>query len=245
MATSFDATARINLDIKSFAQGAQAVTKSGGQMEKIFQNLNSVLSKIAPVEKSLAASLRSSLQIYNQVSSAAKNYATAVQALQKGEAAGANGAKLMATAFAQLKTSLASVQGLSEKEFQRVSRTVTLYEKLANVIRTLAAAQKSMSSITQNAVSAQQKDEQAKKKAEETARKLSIEEQKLAVARERLAQTALRSAQTRRSWPSPASAWPAPPPARTSRRSPSPGRPSPCATRSASWSSPSSRCSTP
>ena len=196
MATSFDATARISLDIRSFAQGAQAVTKSGGQMEQIFKNLNTVLSNIVPIEKQQAAALRSSLQIYNQVSSAAKNYATAVQALQKGESAGANGAKLMAQAFAQLKSSLAGVQGLSEKEFQRVQRTVVLYERLAKVIQTLASAQKSMSSVTQAAISAQQKDEQAKRKSEETARKLAIEEQKLAIQREKLAQTAARIAQT-------------------------------------------------
>ena len=54
MATGFDATARINLDIRSFAQGAQAVTKSGGEMEKVFTNLNSVLSKVALVESGLA-----------------------------------------------------------------------------------------------------------------------------------------------------------------------------------------------
>ena len=195
MATSFDATARINLDIRAFAQGAQAVTKSGGQMEKVFQNLNSVLGKVALVESGLAAKLRTSLQVYNQITSATKNYASAVQALQKNESNSANGAKLMTQAFQQLRSALAQVQGLSEKEYQRLSRTVALYEKLANVVRSLAAAQKSMSSITQNAISAQQKDEAAKKKAEQTAQKLAIEEQKLALRREQLAQASARIAQ--------------------------------------------------
>lgn len=195
MATSFDATARINLDIRAFAQGAQAVTKSGGQMEKIFQNLNSVLGKVALVEGDLAAKLRTSLGVYNQITSATKNYASAVAALQKNEAAGANGAKLMVQAFQQLSSALAKVQGLSEKEFARLSRTVALYEKLANVIRSLANAQKSMSSITQNAIVAQQKDEAAKKKAEQAAQKLAQAEQKLAIQRERLAQSAARIAQ--------------------------------------------------
>ena len=134
MATGFDATARINLDIRSFAQGAQAVTKSGGEMEKVFTNLNSVLSKVALVESGLAAKLRTSLTVYNQITTATKNYASAVQALQKNEAAGANGAKLMTQAFQQLRSALASVQGLSEKEYQRLNRTVTLYQKLAAVI---------------------------------------------------------------------------------------------------------------
>lgn len=195
MASGFDATARINLDIRSFAQGAQAVTKSGGEMEKVFSNLNSVLSKVALVESGLAAKLRSSLTVYNQIASATKNYASAVQALQKNEAAGANGAKLMTQAFQQLRSALASVQGLSEKEYQRLNRTVTLYQKLAAVISTLANAQKSMSSITQNAIAAQQKEEQAKQKAIETARRLGIEEQKLAIQREKLAQSAQRIAQ--------------------------------------------------
>jgi len=195
VATSFDATARINLDLRAFAQGAQAVTKSGGQMEKVFSNLNSVLSKVALVESGLAAKLRTSLQVYNQITSATKNYASAVQALQKNEAAGANGAKLMTQAFQQLRSALASVQGLSEKEYQRLNRTVTLYQKLASVVLSLANAQKSMSSVTQNAIAAQQKDEQAKRKSEETARKLALEEQKLAIQREKLAQSAARIAQ--------------------------------------------------
>jgi TP901 family phage tail tape measure protein len=195
VATNFDATARINLDIRSFAQGAQAVTKSGGQMEKIFENLNQVLGKVKLVEGDLAAKLRASLQVYNQISSAARNYATAVATLQKNEAAGANGAKLMTQAFQQLRSALAQVQGLSEKEYQRLSRTVTLYEKMAGAIQKLAAAQKQMSSITQAAITAQQKEEEAKRKAEQTARKLAMEEQKLALQREKLAQSANRAAQ--------------------------------------------------
>lgn len=195
MATSFDATARINLDIRAFAQGAQAVTKSGGEMEKVFSNLNSVLSKVANVESGLAAKLRASLTVYNQIATATKNYASAVQALQKNEAAGANGAKLMTQAFQQLRAALAQVQGLSEKEYQRLNRTVTLYTKMAAAINALASAQKSMSAITQNAITAQQKDEQSKRKAAETAQRLALEEQKLALQREKLAQSAQRIAQ--------------------------------------------------
>lgn len=195
MATSFDATARINLDIRAFAQGAQAVTKSGGEMEKVFSNLNSVLSKVANVESGLAAKLRTSLTVYNQIATATKNYASAVQALQKNEASGANGAKLMTQAFQQLRSALAQVQGISEKEYQRLNRTVTLYTKMAAAINALASAQKSMSSITQNAISAQQKEEQAKRKAAETSQRLALEEQKLSLQREKLAQSAQRIAQ--------------------------------------------------
>src|SRR5690606_29873463 len=194
-ATSFDATARINLDIRSFAQGAAAVTRSGGQMEKIFQNLNQVLGKVALVEQDLATKLRATLQVYSQITSAARNYATAVASLQKNEAAGAQGARLMVQAFQQLRSALAQVQGVGEKEYQRLSRTITLYERMASAIQKLATAQKAMSSITQNALSAQQKEEQAKRKAEESARKLALEEQKLALQRSRLAQSASRTAQ--------------------------------------------------
>lgn len=195
MATSFDAQARINLDIRSFAQGAQAVTKAGGSMEKIFTNLHSVMSRIPPVEKAMATSLRSSLAVYNQISTAAKNYASAVQALHKAETSGANGAKLMVQAFNLLSSALGKVQGLSEKEYKRVLNTVSIYERLANVLRQLAAAQKAMSSVTQAAIAAQQKDEAAKKKAEQTTLRLAQEEQKLAIQREKLAQSAQRIAQ--------------------------------------------------
>jgi TP901 family phage tail tape measure protein len=101
----------------------------------------------------------------------------------------------MAQAFQQLRSALAQVQGLSEKEYQRLSRTVTLYEKLANVIKSLASAQKQMSSITQAAIAAQQKEEQAKAKAEQATRRLAMEEQKLAMQREKANQSAARLSQ--------------------------------------------------
>lgn len=190
MSSNFDATARINLDLRSFAQGAQAVTKQGGQMEKIFTNLNSVLLKVAIVEKDLAGKLRTSLGIYGQITSVTKSYAQAVQQLQKAEASGANGAKLMTAAFAQLKTALASVQGLSQKEFTRVQATIILYERMANVIKSLATAQKAMATSTQAGVSPEQKAAEAKRKSEETARKLALAEGKLQAQREKLALTA-------------------------------------------------------
>jgi TP901 family phage tail tape measure protein len=195
VATSFDATARINLDISSFAQGASAVTRSGGQMSQIFQNLSQVLGKVQLVEGNLAAKLRSSLQVYNQIASTAKNYATAVAALQKNETAGADGAQHMTNAFNQLRTALSQVQGMSEKEYQRLNRTVQLYERLANVIHQLSSAQKNMSTVTQNAITAEQKEEQQQRKAAETAQRLAQEEQKLALRRENLVQSGQRIAQ--------------------------------------------------
>lgn len=194
MATQFDAQARISLDIRSFAQGAAAVTKSGGVMEKTFANLSNVLGKVALVEGDLAKKLSASLGVYNQITAATKNYASAVATLQKNEAAGANGAKLMTQAFEQLRAALAKVQGLSEKEYQRLSRTVALYNQMAAAIQKLAAAQKSMSSITQNVITAQQKEEAAKRKAEETTRKLAQADERLAVQKQKLAQAAADSA---------------------------------------------------
>lgn len=195
MATQFDATARIQLDIRSFAQGAAAVTKSGGVMEKTFASLSNVLGKVALVEGDLAKKLSASLAVYNQITAATKNYASAVATLQKNEQAGANGAKLMTQAFSQLRAALAQVQGLSEKEYQRLSRTVALYNQMAGAIQKLAAAQKSMSSITQAAIVAQQKEAEAKRKAEESARKLAIAEERLALAKQKTAQAAADSAQ--------------------------------------------------
>lgn len=194
MATSFDATARINLDIRSFAKGANAVTKSGGQMEKIFQNLNQVMGKVAHVEADLAAKLRTSLQVYSQISAAARNYATTVATLQKNETAGARGAKLMTQAFQQMRSALAEIQPIGQKEFTRIQRTLALYERMASAIQKLAAAQKQMSSITQNAINSQQKDEQLKQKAQQTAAKLALEEQKLALQRQKAQQSAARQA---------------------------------------------------
>jgi TP901 family phage tail tape measure protein len=195
VATSFDATARINLDIRAFAQGAQAITKSGGQMEKVFQNLNTVMSKVAHVDADLAAKIRTTTSAYNAAISVVKNLAQASAQLAKSEQSQANVTKTLVGTFAQLKSALAEVNGLSAKEYQRIARTVAIYERLAKVVATLANAQKSTSQITQNAIAAQQKDEQSKRKAAETAQRLALEEQKLAIQREKLAQAAQRIAQ--------------------------------------------------
>lgn len=195
MATSFDATARISLDIRAFAQGANAVTKSGGQMEKIFQNLNTVMGKVAHVNQDLAAKIRTSASAYNAALSVVKNFSQVSAQLAKSEQSQANVTKTLVNTFGQLRSALASVQGLSEKEYQRINRTVTVYERLAKVVLTLANAQKNMSSVTQNAIAAEQKEEAAKRKAAETAQRLALEEQKLAIQREKLAQSAQRIAQ--------------------------------------------------
>lgn len=195
MATSFDATARISLDIRAFAQGANAVTKTGGQMEKVFQNLNTVMGKVAHVNQDLAAKIRTSASAYNAALSVVKNFSQVSAQLAKSEQSQANVTKTLVNTFGQLRSALASVQGLSEKEYQRINRTVTVYERLAKVVLTLASAQKNMSSVTQNAISAEQKEEAAKRKAAETSQRLQLEEQKLAIQREKLAQSAQRIAQ--------------------------------------------------
>lgn len=194
MATSFDATARISLDIRSFAQGAQAVTKTGGQMEQVFNNLNTVMGKVAHVNADLAGKIRTSASAYNAALSVVKNFTQVSQQLEKSELKQSQVTKTLVDSFGSLRSALAGVQGLSEKEYQRLSRTVALYEKMANVIRTLSTAQKNMSSVTQNAINAEQKEAAAKQKAAETARRLSLEEQKLEIQREKLAQTAQRIA---------------------------------------------------
>lgn len=195
MASSFDATARISLDIRAFAQGANAVTKTGGQMEKVFQNLNTVMGKVAHVNADLAAKIRTSASAYNAALSVVKNFSQVSAQLAKNEQNQANVTKTLVSTFNQLRSALASVQGLSEKEYQRINRTVAVYERLAKVVLTLANAQKNMSSVTQNAIAAEQKADAAKQKAAETDRRLALEEQKLAIQREKLAQSAQRIAQ--------------------------------------------------
>lgn len=50
MVIFFDVMVRINLDICVFVQGVQVIIKFGGQMEKVFQNLNIVMSKVVYVD---------------------------------------------------------------------------------------------------------------------------------------------------------------------------------------------------
>lgn len=194
MATQFDATARINLDLSSFQSGAQQVTRAGGIMEKTFQNLHNVLGRVALVEKETAAEMSRTLRVYNQASQAAKNYASAVAALSKNEEQAARGTRSMVTSFDQLRSALSKVQGLSDREFQRLQRTLTLYNQMATAVNTLARAQQAMASVSQKNQQIEAQAARERNRAQEAARKLALEEQKLAVARERSA-TAARNAQ--------------------------------------------------
>jgi TP901 family phage tail tape measure protein len=251
VATRFDATARINLDLRSFAQGSQAITKAGGHMERIFQNLNNVMGSVAKVEKQTAAELRKSLSVYNSLISTVGNYASAISNLPQKKKEIERGSKRMAQAltalntimgtvngtsraqsaemqrtmalyknlativstlsqaqgkmgqtskgvekaFTGLRNALSSVQGMGEKEYARLSRTITLYERMAAVVTRLAGVQRTMAQITQNAAAAEQKAELARLKALEATSKLALQEEKLRQAREKHAQAAQRLAQ--------------------------------------------------
>ncbi|MBD3004908.1 phage tail tape measure protein [Streptomyces sp. 5-10] len=165
MPSQFDAVARISVDLRGFREASQQVTKSGGEMERVFRNLHGVLSKIEPVEKSLANELSRTMRVYQQISSAARAYASAVQSLSQNSAGAANGAKVMATAFEKLRSSLAAVQGMSEREASRIQRTLSLYQQMASVLNTLATAQQRMMAATQGAATAQQRAQTASKAA--------------------------------------------------------------------------------
>ncbi|MFB7858778.1 phage tail tape measure protein [Rhodococcus qingshengii] len=195
MATQFDATARINLDLSGFQAGANQITRSGGIMEKSFENLHKVLGRVALVEKEVATEMSRSLRLYNQVSQAARNYSTAVASLAKNENQVAQGTKVMATAFDQLRASLSKVQGMSQREFERLQRTLTLYNQMATAVNTLARAQQAMVGVSQKTQQIEAQAAKERNRAAEAARKAALDEQKLAIARER-SSTAARNAAT-------------------------------------------------
>lgn len=190
----FDAVARISLDLRAFAAGANQVTRAGGQMERVFKNLEGVLNKITPVEKKQAAELQRTLRIYNQVTSAAKNYVAMINALSKAETSSANATKLMEKAFAGLRNSLSAVRGIGQKEFERVQRTLILYNQMANVIKTLATAQNQMAQATQRGVQATAAEAKEADRAKKARTDQAIAEQRLATAEQRTAVTTAQAA---------------------------------------------------
>lgn len=196
MASQFDATARISVDLGGFRQAANQATKSGNDMTRIFRTLHDVLGRVEMVEKKMATELSRTLRVYNQISQAARNYVTAIQALSKNEASASQGARAMSTAFAQLRRALASVQGMSEKEFQRLQRTLTLYNQMAQALNTLARAQQANAGVLQRQQQLEAQATKERNRAAEASRKLALDEQRLQVARQAAA-TAAQNAATK------------------------------------------------
>ncbi|MER6605793.1 phage tail tape measure protein [Streptomyces sp. NPDC000927] len=183
MPAQFDAVARVSVDLRGFREASQQVSRSGGDMEKTFARLHQSLTKVEAVEKSYAAERSRSLGLYNQMSSAAKAYTSAIQSLAKNSGQSARGTKLMAKAFEELRSALSSVTGLSAKEEARLARTLGLYERAANALRTYAQAQQAMLGVGQNM-------QREQTRAAEAARRLALEEQKVALARQQASNVA-------------------------------------------------------
>lgn len=192
-AAQFDAVARISVDLRGFREASNQVTRSGGEMERAFKNLHKVLNQVEIAEKKTAAEISRTLRLYTQAASAVRTFASALQALAKNEQSVDKGAKLMSTAFAQLRSALGSVQGISQKEHDRLARTLSLYEKQASVIKQLASAYQQMAAVTQGATRIDQAATRERQRAEESARKLAQGEQRIAIARQAAA-TAARNA---------------------------------------------------
>lgn len=178
MATQFDATARINVDLRGFASAANEVTKSGGAMSRVFSNMHQQLNQLEIVEKKHAAALRSTLGVYNQAATVARSYATAISSLAKNEQAGANGARLMAQAMGQLRSALSGVQGMSSKEAERLGRTVGLYNQLASALQKVARAYQIIRSVSQ----VDRGQAQAAERQAQAARRLAVEQQRVEAA---------------------------------------------------------------
>lgn len=185
MATQFDAVARLSVDIKGFAQAARSMTAQGGQMSKVFKDLHATLNQVEISEKALAADTRKVLSVYGQMASVVSKVASALKALGSSETSSAEGAKAMSNAFASLQKSMAAITGLSEKEFQRLTRTLTLYNQMASAIQKVNQA---------NAIAA--KTIQSTRAAEEASQAKAIaNEQKLADAKRRSAEQTLAAKQ--------------------------------------------------
>lgn len=198
MAAQFDATARINVDLRGFARAANEVTRSGGSMSTIFRNLHNQLNQLEVVEKKQAAAIRQTATAYNSVVNVVKNYLSVVTSLAKNEAASADGAKKLVAVFGQLRSALAGVQGLSQKEAERLGRTVGLYNQLASVLKQVADSYRAIAAVRQNDAKADQAAARAAQSAQRQAQatqRLAQEQQKLDLATQKVAQASQRLAQ--------------------------------------------------
>lgn len=181
MATQFDATARINVDLRGFAQAASEISRSGGTMTRIFQNLHQQLNQLEATNKKVSNDLFRLLNAFNQISTAAQKYAAAVQALNRADTA--KGPERMAQAFEQLRAALANVSGMSAREAERIGRTVNLYNQLASALQRVARSYQIIRSVGQ----ADAKQAQAAERQAQAAQRLAIEQQRVEVAAQRAA----------------------------------------------------------
>lgn len=186
MATQFDATARINVDLRGFAQAANEISRSGGTMTRIFQNLHQQLNQLEATNKKVSNDLFRLLNAFNQISNAAQKYAAAVQALNRTDTA--RGPERMAQAFEQLRAALANVSGMSAREAERIGRTVGLYNQLATALQRVARAYQIIRSVGQ----ADTKQAQAAQRQAQAAQRLAIEQQRVEAATQRAANAQVR-----------------------------------------------------
>lgn len=181
MATQFDATARINVDLRGFSQAANEITKSGGSMTRIFQNLHVQLNQLEASNKKVSADLLKLLSAFNQISTAAQKYASAITALNRADTS--KGPQQMARAFEQLRAALASVTGLSSREAERLGRTITLYNQMASALQKVARSYQIIRSVSQT----DNKQSQAAERQAQAAQRLAVEQQRVEVAAQRAA----------------------------------------------------------
>lgn len=197
MATQFDATARINVDLRGFSQAANEVTRKGGTMSQVFKNLHKQLNSMEAVNRKSAERLQRTAATYTAIARAAQQYATALQALAKVQTSGGNGAKQIAKSFDQLGKALSKIQGLSAKEAERLSRTVTLYNQLASALQKVANVYKIINAPKQNeakAAQAAERQAQAATRQAQAAQRLALEQQRVDIAARRQAESTQRLA---------------------------------------------------
>lgn len=150
-------------------------------MTKIFQNLHVQLNQLEATNKKVSADLFKLLSAFNQISSAAQKYASAMQALSRID--GSKGPQQMAKAFDQLRTALGNVNGMSAKEAERVGRTVNLYNQLASALQKVARSYQIIRSVGQMDV----KQAQTAERNAQAAARLAIEQQRVENAAQRAA----------------------------------------------------------
>lgn len=192
--SNFDATARISVDLSAFSRAAQAAGRETGAWNTALQQLQNSVTRIEPIEKRRANNIQRTLNIYQRTAQAVSTYATAIDRLSQNSTRASSASQRFNNVITSLGRSLSNVRGIGESEFNRLNRTVTLYERLARAVSTYAGAIDRMATSTARATTAQERANQATARAATAAEALRTQQARTATAQSNAAAAAARAA---------------------------------------------------
>src|SRR5690606_13690178 len=138
--------AKLGVNASDAVRGFGEATKSAGALTNTLNTLEGALGKVKQRTEEESKSLRTTLGLYQQLSSAAGGYAKAMRGLS--DPAVAKGAKEMEGAFRNMRSELdrLSKTGFSKQQSEQLGRSLELYKRLAQASQTYTGSLKNEAS---------------------------------------------------------------------------------------------------